>query len=122
MKSSDRDGIFIPLDSATKGIAKRFRRGLALVQNTLFLGLLLIACKEEIPTTSPTIEKKEESPVLRAHRMTEWVLETYDSIESGFAKAESELTKDNPNIERILNEIESLIIGKASEAVKRGTN
>ena len=90
-----------------------------MVQNTLFLGLLLIACKEEIPSSSPTIEKKEESPVLRAHRLTEWVLETYDSIESGFAKAESELTKDNPDIERILNETESLISGKANEAVKK---
>ena len=115
-EASGRGSVF---NAPTKGIGRRFRTGLALVQKALLLGVLVIGCKEEAPPPSPTTEKKEGSPVLRASRMTEWVLKTYDSIEKGFAKAESELTRENPNIEQVLNEVESLIMGKAGEAAEK---
>ena len=103
-----------------------------IILKAMILGLLTLGCQEEkssksidqIAEDKTTINKTTEDKVaeslpLRANRIAEWVLETYDMVHEGFAEAESELRTENRSIEKVLEELLSLIRGKASEARKR---
>jgi len=112
----DRSSFF---NTRTKVSGRRLRISPTAILESLLLVFLVIGCKEE-KTQEPIItEKKEESPVLRVDQMTKWVLDSHDSIQDGFAKAESELTKENSDIDQILDGLESLIVGKGTEAAER---